>query len=274
MYSTPTKTKAPTMVPDAPKKAKKSIAHCSQLPRVHSHGFVKQFANAISEEQHDYFYDATRIGSIMERIYAGTDQQSRYEAVKASIASVDHVSDFTLDLIFRMMNIREHVDERMAMEIAEFIQNYLPQRTFTKTTITVNSVDIFGEPVTKVLEVKLYYAYEMDAVMWLIKAFFNKSDLIDETDRQLKTLTTFNEVLYSIKDVNPMVQTLFFGLDDAVNAMNHLTYQTEMMTMRFPSAFHIFHPTDMTINGYTIHAFVGIYTMYIKRFTNSFSYCS
>lgn len=276
MYSTPTKTKAPSTVPSAPIKAKNpsKIAHCSQLPRVHTRGFVKMFVDNITKKSYPYLYDAVLIGNTMESVYATTDQYSRYKDVQDNMVSVDFIGDFTFDLMFRMMNIREHVDERMAMEIAGFIQLYLPQRTFTKTPITVNSVDAEGNSVTKVLEVKLYYAYETDAVQWLIKAFFNKSDLIDESYQQIGATTTPYKVLEEANDENHVIQTLFFGNDEAANAINHLTFQNEMMTIRFPNMFDIFRPTDMIIGGYPVHSCAGIFTMYINRFASAFTYVS
>ncbi len=252
----------------------KKIAHATKLPRIQTRGFVKEFVNAISEKEIQYFYDAELIGSTMENVYATTDQKSRYEVVKASMVSVEYIGDFTFDLMFRMMNIRENVDERTAMEIAGFVQLYLPQRTFSKVPITVNSVDIDGNPVTKVLEVKLYYAYEADAVQWLIKAFFNRTDLIDESHRQLNVVTTTYMVLNDYIKKNPVINTLFFGPDGAANVHNHLTFQSEMTTIRFPTTFPIFTPCEQMIEGHPIFMCSGIFTIYIERFASSFTYCS
>ncbi len=274
MISTPTKTNRPIQVPGAPTKAKKMIAHATQLPRIQTRGLVKEFVNAISKKESQYLYDAELIGSTMESVYATTIQMSRYEAVKASMMSVDYIGDFTFDLMFRMMNIREHVDERTAMEIAGFVQLYLPQRTFSKVPITVDSVDADGNPVTKVLEVKLYYAYEADAVQWLIKAFFNKSDLIDESHRQLNATTTTYMILDACSVENPVIQTLFFGRDEAANTHNHLTFQSEMMTIRFPTMFNIFTPPIMDVGYFPSYSCAGIFTMYIERFASAFTYCS
>jgi hypothetical protein len=250
------------------------IAHCTQLPRIQTRGFVKMFVNAMMKKKSTHLYDATLIGNTMESIYATTDQMSRYEAVKSNMVSVDYIGDFTFDHLFRMMNIREDIDERMAMEIAGFVQLYLPQRTFSKVPITVDSVDSTGEPIKKVLEVKLYYAYEADAVQWLIKAFFNKSDLIDETYKQMNAMVTPYSVLDGSRGENPVINTLFFGNDEAANVHNHLSFQSEMTTVRFPVMFDIFRPTDMMISGYPVYGCSGIYTMYINRFTSAFTYCS
>lgn len=251
------------------KTSPKKTAHASQLPRIQTRGLVNQFVKAIKEYQ--CLYDAVLIGNTMESVYATTDQNSRYETAKSSMISVDYLGDFTLDLMFRMMNIRDHVDERMAMEIAGFIQLYLPQRSFTKTPITVNSVDADGNPVTKVLEVKLYYAYEADAVQWLIKAFFNKNDLIDERHRMMDATTCTYMVLDASSVDNPVIQTLFFGENEAANAHNHLTFQSEMMTLRFPTMFNIFTPPNIEAGYFPTYSCSGIYTMYIERFVSAFS---
>ena len=274
MISTPTKSKAPIQVPGAPKKAKMVIAHCSQLPRIQTRGLVNEFVKTITKKESQYLYDAELIGSTMENVYATTDMAPLYEAAKSNMVSVDYVDEFTLDLMFRMMNIRTHVDERTAMEIAGFIQLYLPQRTFSKVPIAVNSVDSAGNPVTKVLEVKLYYAYEADAVQWLIKAFFNRSDLIDESHRQLNTTTTTYMILDACCEKNPVIQTLFFGHDEAANAHNHLTFQSEIMTIRFPTTFAIFTPLNIEAGYFPSYSSSGIYTMYIERFASAFTYCS
>ena len=214
----------------------------------------------ITKKESQYLYDAELIGSTMENVYATTDMAPLYEAAKSNMVSVDYVDEFTLDLMFRMMNIRTHVDERTAMEIAGFIQLYLPQRTFSKVPIAVNSVDSAGNPVTKVLEVKLYYAYEADAVQWLIKAFFNRSDLIDESHRQLNTTTTTYMILDACCEKNPVIQTLFFGHDEAANAHNHLTFQSEIMTIRFPTTFAIFTPLNIEAGYFPSYSSSGIYT--------------
>jgi hypothetical protein len=250
------------------------IAHCSQLPRIQTRGLVNKFVNAISKKISQHLYDATLIGNTMENVYATTDQKSRYETVKASMVSVDYVGDFTFDLMFRMMNIREHVDERTAMEIAGFVQFYLPQRTFEKVPIKVNSVDAEGNPVTKVLEVKLYYAYEADAVQWLIKAFFNRTDLIDESHHQLDGITAPCDILNKLKDKNQVIETFFFGNDVNANIHNHLTFQSEMMRIRFPTEFDIFTECDDMIDGYPVFTCCGIFSMYIERFADTFTYCS
>ena len=263
---TPTKVAKVAIAPGAPRKAPSKIAHCSQLPRIQTLGFSEKLFEKISKEENQYLYDTVLIGRMMESFYTTSDQKSRYEAVQSNMVSVNYVGDFTFDLMFKMMNIREHVDERMAMEIARFVQLYLPQRTFTKIPITINSVDAEGNPVTKILEVKLYYAYEADAVQWLIKAFFNKSDLIDESHRQMNATTTPFAVLNELKDVNPMIQTIFFGDDDVANQHNHLTFQSEMMNVHFPLTVDIFRPTLQMIGEYHIYACYGIYTMYIERF--------
>ncbi len=252
----------------------KKVAHSSQLPRIQTRGLVKEFVNAISKKEYQYLYDAELIGSTMESVYATTIQMSRYEAAKTSMVSVDYMGDFTFDLMFRMMNIREHVDERTAMEIAGFVQLYLPQRPFTKTTITVDSVDATGNPVTKVLEVKLYYAYEADAVQWLIKAFFNRSDLIDESHRQLNATTSTYMILDACSVENDVIQTLFFGADEVANTHNHLTFQSEMMNIRFPNTFDIFTPPIMEVGYFPSYSCSGIFTMYIERFASAFTYCS
>lgn len=253
----------------------KKTAHASQLPRIQTRGLVNQYMKAISRNPiYTHLYDAVIIGNTMENVYATTDQKSRYEAVKCAMTSVDYLGDFTLDLMFRMMNIRDHVDERMAMEIAGFLQLYLPQRTFTKTPITVNSVDAEGNPVTKVLEVKLYYAYEADAVQWLIKAFFNKSDLIDERHRMMDATTCTYMVLDASSVDNPVIQTLFFGDDEVANAHNHITFQSEMMNIRFPTTFNIFTPPNIEAGYFPSYSCAGIYTMYIERFASAFNYVS
>ncbi len=157
------------------------IAHCSQLPRIQTRGLVKKYLESFKERVMD-FYNPEQMGYTMEfnvfNVHADTDQKSRYANTKEKMLSVNYFGDFTLDMLFRMMNIRDTIDERTAMEIAGFIQLYLPQRPFTKVPITVNSVDSDGNPVTKVLEVKLYYAYEFAAVQWLVQVFFNRLDLI------------------------------------------------------------------------------------------------
>lgn len=272
MIATPTKTKAPTKVPNAPIKAKAhaKIAYATQLPRIKTRGFVQEFLKNISKEEYQSLYDSVLIGRIMESVYTITDQYSLYKEVQSNIVSVDYIGDFTFDLMFRMMNIRKDVDERMAMEIAGFVQLYLPQRTFTKTTITVDSVDADGNEVTKVLDVKLYYAYEADAVQWLIKSFFNKNDLIDERYRQMNATVTPYSVLNESKDENPVIQTFFFGDDDTANDHNHLTFQSEMMTLHFPVTCNIFRPIDMIINGFQVYGCASIYTMYMNRFSSAF----
>lgn len=279
---TPTKAvKVAETIPRKPTKPTKPtnptnhvFVHSSLLPRIKTQGLVKEFVNAISKMVYQHLYDAGLIGSIMESVYATTDQKSRYEAAKSAMLTVDYSGDFTLDLIFRMMNIREYVDERMAMEIAGFLQLYLPQRTFTKTPITVNSVDADRNPVTKVLEVKLYYAYEADAIQWLIKAFFNRIDLINESHQKLGSTTTTYTVLDTLSIENPVIQTLFFGNDEAMNANNQITFQSEMMTVRFPTMFNIFTPANMAIGDFPSYVCAGIYTMYIERFASAFTYCS
>lgn len=253
------------------KTSPKKSAHSSQLPRIQTRRLVNQFVKAISKKEDQYLYDAELIGNTMESVYATTDQKSRYEAAKCSMVSVNYVGDFTFDLMFRMMNIRENVDERMAMEIAGFVQLYLPQRTFTKSTITVDSVDAEGNPVTKVLEVKLYYAYEADAVQWLIKAFFNKSDLINERHRMLDATTCTYMVLDASSVENPVIQTLFFGENEVANTHNHLTFQSEIMTVRFPTMFNIFTPPIIEAGYFPTYSCSGIYTMYIERFVSAFS---
>ncbi len=249
----------------------KKTIHSSQLPRIQTRGLVNKFVNAITKKESQYLYDATLIGTTMESVYATTDLKSRYESIKTNMVSVDYVGDFTFDLMFRMMNIREHVDERTAIEIAGFIQLYLPQRTFTKVPITVNSVDAEGNPVTKVLEVKQYYAYEADAVQWLIKAFFNRIDLIDESHRMLYANTTTYDVLNASKEKNTAVNNFFFGSDETANAHNHYTFQREMMELRFPNMFNIFRPIDDVNEQFMC---CGIFTMYIERFAFAFTYCS
>lgn len=251
------------------KNSLKKTFHSSQLPRVQTRNIVDKFVKDISTKECSVLYDAELIGKTMEEAYA--DEKSSYEAAKSSMVSIDYPGDFTLDLMFRMMNIREHVDERMAMEIAKFIQLYLPQRTFTKTPITVNSVDGEGNPVTKVLEVKLYYAYEADAVQWLIKAFFNRNDLIDERHRKLDATTCTYMVLEASSVDNPVIQALFFGENEDANVHNHLTFQSEMMTLRFPTMFNIFTPPNIEAGYFPSCSCAGIFTMYIERFVSAFS---
>ncbi len=263
------------MIATITKTSPKKTVHATQLPRIQTHGFVKQFVNAIMKHpDHTHFYDAELIGNIMENVYATTEMYSRYKDVQSNMVSVDYTDEFTLDLMFRMLNIRETVDERMAMEIAGFIQLYLPQRSFIKRPITVNSVDGEGNPVTKVLEVKLYYAYEADAVQWLIKVFFNKSDLINERYRNLHAMTTTYSVLSNSSAYQPVIQTLFFGNDEVANIHNHITFQNEIMTVRFPIEFNIFTVTDMVVGDVTLYACAGIFTMYIDSFASTFTYCS
>ncbi len=249
------------------------MVHCSELPRVHTRGNVKKYVDIVTQNAYEKLYDAKIMGDTMENIYATSCDASRYETAKANIVNVSYLGDFTLDMLFRMMNIREAVDERMAMEIAGIIQLYLPQRSFTKVPITVNSVDIEGKPVKKVLEVKLYYAYEADAVQWLIMAFFNRSDLIEERYRKMNAMVSPYEVLYALKDDNHLVNTLFFGTNVYMNIQNHIIFQNEIMSIRFPSGLELFWHTH-TMSDLEVYSCAGIFTMYIERFTSNFSYCS
>jgi hypothetical protein len=256
------------MMATAPK-----MVHCSALPHIKTRGIVKNYVDAITKNQPEQLYNAEWMGSVMERLYATTDEAARYERAKSTIVNVDYFGDFTLDMLFRMMNIRETVDERMAMEIAEFIRLYLPQRTFTKVPITVDSVDSDGNHVKKVLEVKLYYAYEADAVQWLIKVFFNMNDLIDERHQQMNANITHYEVLEALKGENEQVNAFFFGSNKTMNIYNHITFQNEMICFRFPTEFGIFR-YNRTMDDFQLYSCAGIFTMFMERFTHSPAYCS
>ena len=270
MFSTPTKTRTPEC-PPAPKKGPKNrpnIIHSSQLPRIKPRGLVEEFDNIIEGSDHNQLYNSIDIGNNMESVFATSDQYSRYKDIQSNMVNIDYMSDFTLDFMFRTMNIREQVDERMAMEIAGFIRRYLPfsNRPFNKTSITVNSVDTDGNPVTKVLEVKLYYAYEADAVQWLVKSFFNRSDLINERHRIMNAMISLDKILETY--------SLFVKNDStAINAYDALSFQNDILASHITSP-SIFTSSDVMINGYNVYSCAGIFTMYMERFADSHIYIS
>lgn len=256
------------------------FVQASQLPRIKTRGLVRKFYEQLGIKP-SYIYDAGLIGQTMENVYSTTGERSRYETAKSNMVSTDHFGDFTLNEIFILMKIREDVDECMAMEIAGLIQLYLPQRTFNKISITVNSKESDGTPVKKVLEVKQYCAYEADAVQWLVKSFFNRIDLIDEVHRELPTHVSPYTVLFVSKQHLPnreVIDTLFFSEDRLLNLNNHTTFQSEMTTLRFPSGHNIFNLNQIIENEFldSFQSFycAGIFAIYIERYANAFAFCS
>lgn len=266
-----------------------AIVHSSLLPRINVRGNVKKLINELGNIQKEInkninIYDAVMLGNIMEHIYLNDDREDEkflYDLAKTNMRSIDFCNNFTLNDLFIIMEIRTFVKEELAMEIAQFIQYFLPQRSYEKVPICIQSKDAKGKTVKKHLDVKLYYGYEADAVQWLIKVFFNRIDLINQEDRSLDISNTVLDIIQNCDGLNKdVIQNKFFGVNFKDNAENHILFQTILMNEYFPTDLELFqysHTVDYDVNDdenslveLDVYECCGIYKMYVERCLNSY----
>ncbi len=262
------------------------VIHSSLLPRINVRGNVLKLVENLENIQSETsinIYNALMLGNIMENIFKNDDRENvsfSYDLAKTNMRSIDDFCDnFTLNDLFIKMQIRTFVNEEMAMEIAQYIQIFLPQRSYEKVPIHVISKNAKGKTVSKALEVKLYYAYEADAVMWLIKTFFNRIDLININHRILDDCSTVLDIVKDYEGLNKeVIQNKFFGSDFKNNADNHILFQSILMSEYFPTNLDLFqysHSVDFDVNDddlleLEVYECCGIYKMYIEKCLESY----